>query len=124
VDALVSFTAGADAAADAARAWLRAWALGELDDDEGMRTPAQFRMALRDCYIRHAAGEIDARSLWGRAGILVERIKTFELLRWPVWEPFAEPPRQADAVDAWLFMAWKIGPLPIPQSQGGLFRKL
>ena len=38
-------------------------------------------------------------------------------LLWPTWA-------QADAVDALLWMVWKLGPYPIPKSQGRLFLKL
>lgn len=117
MDAAVALAVGAEdeRTVDQVRAWLVAYALGELDEDE-MPTPAKFRRAMRDRYLRRAGYEIEARSINDRAERLAERVRTFELLRWPVWEPLAEPPRQADAVDALLFRAWKIGPHPIPAS--------
>jgi len=92
---------------DALEAGMRAWL-----DGEPLPTRCQFRQAMRDRYIRHAGYAIEARSSWDRAGVLAERVKSFEILRWPAWQHFTEPPRQADGVDALLWQARQYGPLP------------
>jgi len=98
--------------------------LGDWLGGEKMATRIQVRRAMRDRYLRHAGDAIPAASSWDRAGILAERVRLFELDRWPKWEPMSQPPRQADEVDRLLFLAWKLDVHPIPRSQGGLFRKL
>ena len=102
---------------DALAAGLAAWVRGEPGP-----TPAQFRQAMRDRYIRHAGYEIEADSSWSRACQLAERVKVFELRRWPDWERFSEVPRHADGVDALLWQARRLGDLP--KSPRALFRLL
>jgi len=119
MQAAVRFVQGVDDAATLAelRAWLLSWMQGEET-----ATPAQFRQAMRDRFIRHAGYEIDADSSWSRACQLAERVRTFELLRWPGWERFREVPRHADGVDALLWQARRLGDLP--KSPRALFRLL
>ncbi len=113
MDAAVRLAEGAkdERTRDEAAAWLFDLATGAETFDL-----AEFRRTLRDRYIWHAGHAIAAPSRNARAKRLADRVRLFGLDRWPKWEPFAQPPRQADAVDAMLFLAWKIGPHPIPAS--------
>jgi len=120
VDAAVRFVQGVDddATRDEMRALLLAWAMGAEDAP----TRGQFRLALRDRYIRRAMYMIAAESSWAKAGILGERVLAFEVLRWPLWQHLDAVPTQADRVDALLWQARRLGELP--RSQRALFRLL
>lgn len=119
MQAAVRFVQGVDDAATLAE--LRVWLVSCMQGEE-TATPAQFRQAMRDRYIRHAGYEIEADSSWSRACQLAERVKVFELRRWPDWERFSEVPRHADGVDALLWQARRLGDLP--KSPRALFRLL
>lgn len=119
MNAALAFLAGdrSSTTLDALEAGMRAWL-----DGAPAPTPAQFRLAMRDRYIRHAGYLLEAASASERAEQLAERVRTFELLRWPRWQALSELPPQADRVDALLWRARQHGALP--RSWRQLFRLL
>jgi hypothetical protein len=100
-------------AAHGLAAWLRCDGKISLQRCLGLHTgPRSVRIALRDEFLREAAREIDAMTLWAKAQKLRAAAMHFEAVRWPCWRREALPPARASRIEQALFLARQYAEFP------------
>ena len=91
-------------------AWLNAGGTLPLLRCLGMpATVPRVKIAMRDLWLKEAAGFIAASKPWARAKALSEEGDHFERRTWPAWRHLDTPPRHATELQKRLFLALKTG---------------
>ncbi len=72
-------------------------------------TVPKVRVAMRNLWLKEAAGFVAAPTSWAIARALSDECDHFERSTWPAWQRLDTPPRRATELQKRLFLALKTG---------------